>query len=89
MCYSMWGAKAGARRDDLVLALSLYVVVCQLVVLSSFEDRSMDRTSYLGGTGFASEVLYWDNITPLSEGHWKICCPRAKHYVTIHKLTQL
>ena len=25
--------------------------------------------------------MYCNNITPMVSGHWKICCPRAKHYV--------
>ena len=31
------------------------------------------------------EVCFEDcnNIIPQAEGHWKICCPRAKHYVAL------
>ena len=48
---------------------------------------------YYGGGGSAAGGGYHDevgesdkwrhcnNITPLAEGHWKICRPRAKRYV--------
>ena len=35
----------------------------------------------ISARGHESAAEHWNNVTPLAEGHWKMCRLRAKHYV--------
>ena len=70
-------------------------VVVNLVLILGAERRKFEEDAQEPKLDISSIVKHWksddrgydcndlqcNNITPFAEGHWKICHPRAKHYV--------